>query len=66
MVTTVEDYAKFCIAVMNGFGMQKKVYQDMITLHVETKKNVFMGFGWLVVPLDNNEYVICMMVHMKE
>ncbi len=58
MITTVEDYAKFCIAVMNGLGLDKKIYQDMVTPHVQTKKQVFMGLGWLVVPLDNKEYVI--------
>lgn len=58
LLTTVEDYSKFCIAVMNGFGLDKKLYQDMVSPHVETKKHVFMGLGWLVVPLANNEYVI--------
>src|SRR5215204_630535 len=58
LITTVEDYSKFCIAVMNGFGLDKKIYEDMVTPHVETKKSVFMGLGWLVIPLSNNEYVI--------
>ena len=58
LITTVGDYAKFCIAVMNGFALDKKIYQDMVTPHVKTKKHVFMGLGWLVVPLDNKEYVI--------
>lgn len=58
LLTTVEDYSKFCIAVMNGFGLDKKIYKDMVTPHVETKKDVYMGLGWLVVPLSNKEYVI--------
>ena len=58
LLTTVEDYGRFCIAVMNGFGINKKIYEDMVKPHVEMRKNVFMGLGWLVVPLSNNEFVM--------
>jgi CubicO group peptidase (beta-lactamase class C family) len=58
LLTTVEDYGKFCMAVMNGFELNKDIYQDMVTPHVEVRKNVFMGLGWEVVPLNNKQYVL--------
>lgn len=58
LLTTVDDYGKFCIAVMNGFGLDKKIYADMVRPQVEMRKNVFMGLGWQVVPLGNNEFVL--------
>jgi CubicO group peptidase (beta-lactamase class C family) len=58
LLTTVEDYGKFCIAVIDGFGLNNKIYEDMVTPHVEMRKNVFMGLGWQVVPLNNKEYVL--------
>ena len=47
-----------CIAVMNGFGIDKKIYDDMVTPHVEMRKNVFMGLGWQIVPLNNREFIM--------
>lgn len=58
LLTTVEDYGKFCIAVINGFGLKKEIYQDMVTPHVEMRKNVFMGLGWQVIPLNNKQYIL--------
>lgn len=58
LLTTVEDYGKFCIAVMNGFELEKKIYRDMVTPHTEMRKNVFMGLGWQVVPLNNKEFIL--------
>ncbi len=50
LVTTVEDYGKFIVAVMNGFGMSKALYADMIKPHALMRPAKYMGLGWGVNP----------------
>jgi CubicO group peptidase (beta-lactamase class C family) len=48
LVTTVEDYGKFMVAVMNGFGLSKALYADMIQPHALMRPEKYMGLGWAV------------------
>lgn len=59
LLTTIEDYSKFMIDVMNGAGLSTHLYNDMIHLHVNVKKHVGKGLGWEIVSdLPNGEYAI--------
>jgi hypothetical protein len=46
LVTTIEDYGKFIVAVMNGFGLSKELYADMIHPHSLMRPDKYMGLGW--------------------
>jgi CubicO group peptidase (beta-lactamase class C family) len=48
--TTVADYSKFLIWVMNGAGLTKALYQQMTSPLSRIKENKFMGLGWAVYP----------------
>jgi CubicO group peptidase (beta-lactamase class C family) len=59
MLTTVEDYSKFMIYVMNGAGLSPSLYNDMIRPQVYVKEHIARGLGWgLVFDLPNGEFAI--------
>lgn len=59
MLTTVEDYSKFMIYVMNGAGLSPSLYNDMIRPQVSVKEHIARGLGWeLVFDLPNSEFAI--------
>lgn len=59
LITTVEDYCKFGIYVMNGAGLSQKLYNDMIKLQVNLNEYLGVGLGWKIVShLPNGEYTL--------
>jgi CubicO group peptidase (beta-lactamase class C family) len=59
LITTVEDYCKFGIYVMNGAGLSPKLYNDMIKPQVNLNKYLGVGLGWKIVShLPNGEYTL--------
>ncbi|MGZ3814199.1 MAG: serine hydrolase domain-containing protein [Mucilaginibacter sp.] len=48
MKTTVADYSKFLIWMMNGAGLSDTLYQQMGSPLSRVKGNKFMGLGWAV------------------
>jgi len=59
LITTVEDYCKFCIYVMNGAGLSQELYDDMITPQVNLNKYLGIGLGWRIVShLPDGEYTL--------
>jgi len=46
LLTTIEDYGKFLVSVMNSDGLSKKVYDDMTAKQVKTKKGKYFGLGF--------------------
>ena len=59
IITTVEDYCKFGIYVMNGAGISQKLYDDMITPQVNLNMYLGVGLGWKIVShLPNGEYTL--------
>jgi len=61
VLTTVSDYAKFGIGVMNRIGLTPAVYKEMITNQAKLPDNKEWGLGWrLIKGLSNGEYA---MVH---
>jgi len=59
LITTVEDYCKFGIYVMNGAGLSQHLYDDMITPQVNLNEYFGVGLGWKIVSsLPNGEYAL--------
>ena len=59
VLTTVSDYARFGIGVMDRMGVTPAVYQEMITSQVQLKNNREWGLGWsLIRGLTNGEYAL--------
>jgi CubicO group peptidase (beta-lactamase class C family) len=59
MLTTIEDYSKFMIYVMNGAGLSPGLYNDMVRPQVKVKEHTARGLGWgLVLDLPNGEFAI--------
>lgn len=58
LLTTVEDYGNFLVAVMNGGGLSKAVFNEMIGHQVKTKENKYFGLGWEIYDFGNGEYAL--------
>jgi CubicO group peptidase (beta-lactamase class C family) len=48
LLTTIEDYCKFMVYIMNGAGLSKDLYSQMITEQARIKQNRYFGLGWMV------------------
>ena len=61
MLTTVDDYARFGINVMQGKGLSRPVFEEMMRPQVAypSGKNLFFGLGWMLMPdLSNGEFAL--------
>ncbi|OLY94304.1 serine hydrolase domain-containing protein, partial [Cnuella takakiae] len=59
LLTTVEDYSKFAMAVLSGFNLPDSLFKDMITPRATISKNSSMCLGWEYFgSLPNGEYAI--------
>ncbi|MDX6191343.1 serine hydrolase [Flavobacterium sp. Fl-318] len=59
LLTTIKDYGTFLCSVMNGDGLSKKVFDDMITPQVnKEKKNKYFGLGFEIYDLENDTYAL--------
>jgi CubicO group peptidase (beta-lactamase class C family) len=59
LLTTIEDYCKFMIYVVNGAGLSTNLYNDMISPQVYIKEHYARGLGWEVIrDLPNGEYAL--------
>jgi len=56
MKTTVADYSKFMIWVMNGAGLSELLYKQMTSPQSRIGENKFMGLGWAVYPDLGGEF----------
>ena len=58
LLCTIEDYSKFVINIMEGANISKELFNEMVTVQIQTKK-VSMGLGWeLYQNFSNGEYVM--------
>lgn len=48
LLTTVEDYAKFLVHILNGAGLSDKLYKEMIADQVRINDYKHFGLGWWV------------------
>ena len=58
LVTSVEDYSKFLIGVMNNKLLSPEVFEGLKTKQIETKKNKYFGLGFEIYDLGNNEIAL--------
>lgn len=58
LMTTVEDYSKFLVSVMNNDLLSKAVFEELKTKHVKTKDNKFFGLGFEIYDLGNGEIAL--------
>jgi CubicO group peptidase (beta-lactamase class C family) len=48
LLTTVADYSKFVVYVMNGAGLKKELYEQMTGEQVRITPRKYFGLGWWV------------------
>jgi len=59
LLTTVEDYGRFAVSVINGDGLSKAVFDDMVRPYAAMKGQGAMGLGWEIQPnLTGGEYAL--------
>ena len=59
LLSTVEDFCRFSIDVINGAGLSTEIYSDMIKPHVKLKEHSAKGLGWEVITdLPGGEYAV--------
>ena len=59
LVTTAEDYARFIIAVMDGKGLKKSTWEQMLTPQVRVTPKyppIAWGLGWGLETMDEGKY----------
>jgi len=58
LLTTIEDYGTFLCSIMNSEGLSKKVFDDMNSHQIATKKNKYFGLGFEIYDLGNENYAL--------
>lgn len=59
LLTTVGDYGRFLVSVLNGDGLSKQVFEDMTRHQVKVKEKKFFGLGWEIYDeLGNGEFAL--------
>lgn len=57
ILTTVEDYLKFLIYVMNGAGVKKKLYNEMLSNKSQIKNHQYFGLGWMIDEIKSENVI---------
>jgi CubicO group peptidase (beta-lactamase class C family) len=59
LITTIGDYCRLGVAVMNGMGLSDALYADMVRPQVKIKADYYRGLGWgLVQNLPDSGYAL--------
>jgi CubicO group peptidase (beta-lactamase class C family) len=58
LLTSIADYGKFLVSVLNGDGLTENVFKDMVSHQVASTKGKHFGLGFEIYNLDNNEYAL--------
>lgn len=58
LLTTIEDYGKFLVSVMNGEGLTKEVFAQMTSNQVASTRGKHFGLGFEIYDLGNGEYAL--------
>ncbi len=58
LLTTVEDYGKFLTSILAIEGLSQKVYEEMISHQVSTKKDKYFGLGFEIYDFGNEEFAL--------
>lgn len=57
VLTSVEDYSKFLVYVMNGAGLKKKLYKEMVAKQTQIKAHQYYGLGWMIDEIDGENVI---------
>jgi CubicO group peptidase (beta-lactamase class C family) len=57
VLTTVEDYSKFLIYLMNGAGIKKKLFDEMVYNQTQIKPHQYFGLCWMVDEIDGENLI---------
>jgi len=58
LITSVEDYSKFLVAVMNNDLLSDSVFEEMKSKQVKTKQHKYFGLGFEIYDLGNDEIAL--------
>lgn len=58
LLTTVGDYGKFLLSVLNKEGISDEVYKDMTSHQVASSKGKHFGLGFEIYDFDDGEYAL--------
>lgn len=59
LLTTIADYGKLSLAAMQGTGLSRKVYREMLEHQLKIKTDKYVGLGWMLYDnLGNGEYAL--------
>lgn len=58
LMTTIEDYGKFLVSVMNSDGLTQNVFNEMIFHQVESSRGKHFGLGFEIYDFENGEYAL--------
>jgi CubicO group peptidase (beta-lactamase class C family) len=58
LLTTIEDYGKFLVSVMNGDGLTQRVFEEMTSNQVASTKGKHFGLGFEIYDLGNGEFAL--------
>jgi len=58
LLTTIEDYGKFLVSVMNGDGISEQVFTDMTKHQVESSKGKHFGLGFEIYDFKDGQYAL--------
>lgn len=58
LLTTIEDYSKFLISILNSDGISKKVFDEMTKNQVLSDRGKHFGLGFEIYDLGNGETAI--------
>lgn len=58
LLTTIEDYGNFLVSVMNGEGLTKEVFEEIIKNQVSSTKGKHFGLGFEIYDLGNGEIAL--------
>jgi CubicO group peptidase (beta-lactamase class C family) len=48
LLTTVGDYSRFMLHILNGAGLSRTLYRDMVSRQVQVQSRKYFGLGWWV------------------
>ncbi len=56
LLTTIGDYGRFLVSIMQGGGLNESVYREMLKPQVQSRDNKYFGLGFEMYDLGNGEY----------
>jgi CubicO group peptidase (beta-lactamase class C family) len=58
LLTTIEDYGKFLVSVINSDGLSNDVFHEMTTKQVASTNGKHFGLGFEIYDFDNGDYAL--------